>query len=92
MQGPQQTVLLTYTYTVYRSLLAGGCCMQGPQQTVLLTYTYTVYRSLLAGGCCMQGPQQTVLLTYILYIGACWQVAVVCRDHSRQYCLRIYCI
>jgi hypothetical protein len=38
----------------------------------------------------MQGPQQTVLLTYILYIGACRQVAVICRDHGRQLLLPMY--
>ena len=68
MQGPQQTVLLTYI--LYIGALVGWWLLYAGTTADSTAYLYTVYRSLLAGGCCMQGPQQTVLLTYILYIGA----------------------
>jgi hypothetical protein len=88
LQGPQQTVLLTYI--LYIGALVGWWLLYAGTTADSTAYLYTVYRSLLAGGCCMQGPQQTVLLTYILYIGACRQVAVICRDHGRQLLLPMY--
>ena len=44
---------------------------------------------------CMQGRTRQLVFTYtVLCMGRsyCWQVAVVCKGYSRQYCLRIYCI